>query len=208
MPRTEVEELLKDFINKKQRRFYLHIAGLGMFFVSRSSSGIVLGYVDNRLKGGLDDHVTFILGRKYDLKGFHRKVIDKDTEVRIDPNVDYILSPDGLKKLIEDLNRVRAKFLLKIVLILIYQAVRWAFKTGYRDASLLSNEKARRINLKNPCILTDLPMTYKIPLIAMMNVFKIIYQFQKKKFPTTPTAVFRPQNVPGSVVEKRLRKGT
>ncbi|MFQ6080487.1 MAG: hypothetical protein ACE5OW_02325 [Candidatus Bathyarchaeia archaeon] len=106
MPPKEVEELVKDFINGKERRFYLYVAGLGMFFYSRTSSGIVLGYVDDKLRVGLDDHVTLVLDRKYDLKGFHRKVLDKETEVRIDINVDYILSSDGLKKLVKDLDRV------------------------------------------------------------------------------------------------------
>ncbi|MFQ6080486.1 MAG: hypothetical protein ACE5OW_02320, partial [Candidatus Bathyarchaeia archaeon] len=69
-----------------------------------------------------------------------------------------------------------------------YKALRWAFRLGFEDAKLLRNEKARRIKLKAPCILTDLSIIYKIPLIVIMSVYKTINMLQNRKFPTKSTA--------------------
>ncbi|MEM3572844.1 MAG: hypothetical protein QXW80_03945 [Candidatus Micrarchaeia archaeon] len=169
---------------------------------------MMIGYIDKNKHFGIDDHVT-VLFNIYEVKSMHGKVIDQDTIVYMKYDVNYFSSPDGIKKLLQDMQkRNDISFRVKMVLLLIYQIVKWVFDRGCysRDLRILKNSEARNLGMRSPCIYIKPVGTEKI----LLPIYNWIICWQsyilKRKFGKRTSITFKEQSFPGVRITKRPKR--
>ena len=203
----DASQLFNAFRNGETNRFSVYVEGVGGFFVSRSKDGIVFGSVDKRMKEAKDDHST-VLWDGYDkLKGFHRTVSDDEAVVNLKYDIDYVLSPNGIKKLLQDTSKKRETPLaMKVMLMLFYRALMLVFqRTWYKCVGVVGDSEARKLGLKPPCIYVKPKGIERVmfPIYArsltMQN--RILHHIHAK-----PTNRFRERRYVGNVVTKSPSK--
>lgn len=210
MALEELSRLLNAFYDRKIDDLSLYVEGFGGFFLSRTKDGVVIGYIDEDKRFGIDDHVTFLFDLQ-EVKGMHRKVIDENNVVYIKYNIDYFRSPDGIKKLLQDLQRRNdVPLSIKILLVPLYWILNWAFNRGmrYRSLKILVNSEARKLGMKPPCIYVKPGYTERF----LLPIYNWIIRWQKhvikRKFGKRTSDAFREQRYPGSHVTKYPKRKT
>jgi len=202
-----VLRLVRAFYNGEVDDFSLYLEGFGGLFVSRTKDGMVMGYVDKNKRLGTDDHVTVFFD-KHGLKELHRKVADAETDVYMKYTVDYFHSPQGIKKLVQDMQkRADVPFYMKMLLILVYRGLNSAFdETHLRSAKVLENSEAQKLGMKSPCIFVKTGYLLRLILPLYDKTLLLQNLFNSFKFGESPSKVFREQHFPGSQITKHQKE--
>ena len=202
-----VLRLVRAFYNREIDDFSLYLEGFGGLFISRTKDGMVMGYKDKNKRLGIDDHVTVFFD-KHGLKGLHRKVADAETNVYMKYDVEYFDSSQGIKKLVQDMQkRADVPLYMKPLLVLLYRGMEWAFEgTHLRSAKVLENSEARKLGMKPPCIYVKTGYVERLffPLYDKTLVLETL--INKFKFGESPSRVFSEQHYPGSQITKHPKK--
>ena len=206
-PYKDTSQLFNAFRNEETGRFSIYVEGVGGFFVSRSKDGIMFGSVDKRMKEAKDDHATVLWDKHGKWKGFHRRVSDEEADVYLKYDLNYILSQDGIKKLLQDTSRKGGTpFAMKVMFMLFYRALRLVFqRTWYEGGRVIGDCEARELGLKAPCVYVKPKgierVMFKIFAQSLIIQNRILHRIHAK-----PTSRFRDRRLVGSVVTKSLKK--
>lgn len=203
----DASQLINAFKNGEIDRFSIYVEGLGGFFVSRSKDGFLFGCVDEKMREGKDDHSTVLWDEHGELKGFHRKISDDETDVYMKYDINYVLLPNGTKKLLQDISRNgETPFFAKVVQMLFYRTFKLVFeRTWDENVRVLQGSEARKRGLKTPCF-----------HVKPRNVDKMFFQLVRQsliaqnrllgRIHAKPTDRFRERHLVGSIVTKRRKK--
>lgn len=152
---TDLREVFRAFHEGRMKRINIYLEGFGGFFLSRVKDGFVVGYVDRNKRIGIDDHATVFYGKR-GLEGLHRKVSDSQNAVYMRPEAVYMTSPEGLGKLLQDMQRRKdISAYGKIVTFLVYQALGVGLRQGLKMGEsgrvrLLDDVEAQKKGLRSP----------------------------------------------------------
>jgi hypothetical protein len=206
MDENQVLKLMRAFYNHEIDDFNLYVEGFGGLFISRTKDGMVMGFVDKNKRFGPDDHVTVFFDRQ-GLKGLHRKVGDAGTDVYMTYNVEYFQSPEGIRKLVQDMQNKRdMPFYLKTLLMVLYKLMRMFYGAGFKNAVILEEPDAQKLGMKSPCIFVrpgDL-VSSTLPLYNWTIRFQRFLHMSK--FGERLSEGFAEQHFPGSQIRKHSKR--
>jgi hypothetical protein len=204
----EVLELTREFENREIDHFSVYIEGFGGFFISRAKDGMVMGYADKNKQLGANDHVTVFFDRHGGLTGLHRKIIDAETDVYMTYNVDYFLSPEGIKKLLQSTQeRADEPLYMKALMMLIYRQLNWASKRElHKNAMVLKNSEAQKIGVKPPCLYLRVGFVDRLFLFIYGRIILWLNFATMLRVGEIPSRMFVEQHYPGSQITKRPKK--
>jgi len=198
---NEVINLVQDFIDGKEKRFYLYLRGVGAFFVGKSKDGFIIGYLDKNLRAAPDDHVTVLLDKNSKkVIGLHRTIADNTMIVQMKMNPNYIFNQEGSKKLMTELQQEKnISLLIKIIIPLIYRTMNFFFIKGSGDIRKFQIIRKGSKGYSNTWVITD-PPNYIKPLIVFIiqtwkhiNHLQINYSLSQK---------FKLKDIPGYKIKK------
>jgi hypothetical protein len=203
----DIFRLIEAFYNNRIGDISLYIEGFGGFFLSRTKDGIVIGYVDKNKHFGTDDHFTVLLDNQK-VKGIHRKVSDNETDVYVRYEVDYLSSPSGIGKLMQDMQRqANVSLSMKLLFVILYKGLNWSFEgKHHKSIKTLEDSRARELGMKPPCIYVKLRFPEKVVFASIGKVLSLTGFLYKRKFKERPTDGFREQRFPGSHITKHPKK--
>jgi hypothetical protein len=201
-----VSALVMLFYNGKIDRIDVYAEGFGGFYVSRVKDGMVIGYKDRAKRFSADDHVTVFFNKEDGFSGLHRRITDSQSIVYISYAVDYFLTDNGIRKLLQDMQKVPNTSLFKKTLFLmVYQQAKVFYNLGF-SLVLISKTKAKQLGVKSPCIYIKPKLTGKILLIVFSKIIQTLALVNTRKFGNYPSRGFKSQNFPGSIVSKKKLK--
>jgi len=204
-----VLKLVGAFYNYEIDDLNLYIEGFGGLFLRRTKDAIVMGYTDKRKRFGKDDHVTLFVDN-YQMRGLHRKVSDAETDVYMRYNIDYFQSPEGIRKLAQDMQKgTDVPIYMKPLLLLLYNVLNVMFhraQSSCRDIRILEDSEARRLGMKSPCIFAKLGYIERLTLPIYGDTIVLQSFIHALKFREKSSNGFTEQRFPGSHVTKHPRK--
>lgn len=203
----DVSQLIEAFKSGEIDRFSIYVEGLGGFFVSRSKDGFLFGCTHEKMREGKDDHSTVLWDEHGELKGFHRKVSDDQTDVYMKYDINYVLLPNGIKKLLQDMSRNNeTPFPAKVMQMLFYQSFKSVFeRTWDENVRVLKDSEARKRGLKTPCFHVK-PKGVERMFFQLLRQSLIAQNRILGRIHAKPTDRFRERRLVGSIVTKYRKK--
>lgn len=202
-----VSKLVRTFYNREIDEFSVYLEGFGGIKISRTKDGLVSLFTDKNVRLGIDDHFTAFFD-EHGFRGLHRKVADEETDVYMKYNVDYIQSPAGIRKLVQDMQKRKdTSIAMKLLLLVLYRGANWAFtETHSRSVKILKDSEATKLGMKSPCIYvkTRYVDRFLLPIYRKSLVFQNL--IHRRRFKERPSKVFREQHYPGSEITKHPKK--
>ncbi len=206
---NELKEILLGFADGKIKRINVYVEGVCGLFVSRSTDGMIMGYIDPSLREAEDDHLTSIINPDFTLRSFHRQIADKNASYYLYGEATYLKSTYGLHKLLQDMqSAANVPFYMKSLQLLMYNALRWAESTGFesiKGIEVLAEPVARNMGLKSPCIIIRTSASKRLGLTLIVNLLRLQYAIMKQTRRDLNSR-HRPRDIPGSRMVIRKRK--
>jgi hypothetical protein len=204
----EIARILRDFYDRKIDNLNIYLPGFGGLFVGRTKDGIAIGYSDKNKHFGNDDHAT-VLFDKQGIKGIHRTVSDDYSVVYMKPNVEYIIQANGMKNLLQEIQR-KGKMPLpaQAVWMMVFRALNWASESGTtmsKNLTLLTEEQAAKLGMSSPCLYLEPQLNQKL-IIPLYNILIRFQNLYFKMFGKKPTSGFTPGDFPGLRTTKYPKK--
>jgi len=201
----DFEKLMASFNNREIREFDIYVEGFGGISAKRAKDGMVMFYTDKNKRFGPEDHVTFLFG-KDGLDGIHRRVSDAQTNVYMKYEIDYLRSPEGIKKLVQDMQkRTDMPAIAKPMFVALYAYARAVCKANFRSIKILADSEAQRLGMHSPCVYVKPRFVDRLALPFMGKNVLLLNFFYQSRFRENPTEGFREARVLGTTVTKKIK---
>jgi hypothetical protein len=204
-PNKDFEKLMTSFDNREISEFDIYIEGFGGISAKRVKDGMVMFYTDKNRRFGPEDHVTFLFGKDGSY-GIHRRVSDAQTNVYMKYDIDYLRSPEGITKLVQDMQkRTDMPAIVKPMFVALYTYIRSVVKTDFKSSKILADSEAQRLGMHSPCIYVKPRFAERLVLPIIGKNILMVNFFHQSRFKENPTEGFRETRVLGTTITKKVK---
>ena len=190
---SKTRQVLLGFYNRKINKLYVFLPGFGLLFVSRTTGGLSMGYLDRNKLIAKNDHATFIFNNQ-GISSIHRTISDNNTVIYMKPSVDFIVKRNGVKGVLQEIENQFSNmpFAARLVWMMVFKTLNWASESGTilsKNVSVLTEKQASELGADSdcPCLYIKLQLSQKmvIPLSrAMISLQSYAYSRLSYRWPS------------------------